>query len=102
MYIAMNRFRINSERTGEFETVWKNRNSYLHEVPGFESFRLLRGPSDGGVTVYVSHSTWADEAAFIAWTESEAFRKAHSTARSPEGVVLGPPKFEGFDVVLTA
>ena len=36
---------------------------------------------------------------FEAWTESEAFRKAHAQARAPEGTYLGPPKFEGFEVI---
>jgi heme-degrading monooxygenase HmoA len=35
-----------------------------------------------------------------AWTRSEAFRKAHSNARSPEGVLAGHPKLEGFEVVI--
>lgn len=100
MYIAMNRFKVASSRADEFETVWRERTSLLDDVPGFKSFQLLKGADDEGVTLFASHSTWASEAAFRAWTESEAFRKAHSGARTPDGVVLGPPKFEGFEVVL--
>lgn len=100
MYIAMNRFRIGAGHESDFETVWRDRQSYLNEVPGFLSFRLLRGPSRDGQTLYISHSMWASEDAFIGWTESEAFSKAHGQARSPEGTVLGPPVFEGFKVVL--
>ncbi|MGO3769944.1 MAG: antibiotic biosynthesis monooxygenase family protein, partial [Vreelandella alkaliphila] len=37
---------------------------------------------------------------FRAWTKSEAFRKAHANAKAPEGIYLGPPKFEGYAVVL--
>jgi heme-degrading monooxygenase HmoA len=100
MYIATNRFRIAEGREADFETVWRERESFLDEVPGFESFHLLRGPTEDGATLYVSHSTWASQQAFVDWTNSEAFRKAHGSARSPEGTVLGPPKFEGFEVVL--
>jgi heme-degrading monooxygenase HmoA len=102
MYIAMNRFRIAAGREDDFERVWRERNSYLDQVPGFRSFQLLRGPSADGATLYVSHSTWESQDAFVRWTESEAFRRAHEQARSPEGTVLGPPVFEGFDVVLDA
>ncbi|MEC9130344.1 MAG: antibiotic biosynthesis monooxygenase, partial [Verrucomicrobiota bacterium] len=48
----------------------------------------------------VSHSQWASREAFVAWTDSEAFRKAHSQARSPEGMHLSHPRFEGFEVIL--
>lgn len=100
MYIAMNRFRVALGRERVFEDLWKRRESYLDEVPGFREFRLLRGASDEGATLYASHSTWDSREAFVAWTESEAFRKAHGQARSPEGTVLGHPVFEGFEAVL--
>ena len=58
------------------------------------------GASDDEATVIVSHSLWESREAFTAWTESEAFRAAHGKSRSPEGTVLGPPRFEGFEVVL--
>ena len=100
MYIAMNRFRISSGREAEFEKTWRERDTYLDEVPGFRAFQLLRGPEEDGVTLFVSHSTWDTREAFEAWTRSEAFRKAHASARSPEGVLQGHPRFEGYEVVL--
>jgi heme-degrading monooxygenase HmoA len=100
MFIAMNRFRVARGREGAFEELWRKRESYLDGVPGFREFHLLRGPSDGEGTLYASHSVWESRAAFEAWTESEAFRRAHAQARAPEGTVLGPPCFEGFEVVL--
>lgn len=102
MYIAMNRFQIAAGREADFEAVWRERDSNLQDVPGFMSFHLLRGPTADGKRLYVSHSVWESERAFVGWTESEAFRKAHERARTPEGTVLGPPAFEGFDVVLSA
>lgn len=100
MYIAMNRFRIAPGREDAFEAVWRERTSYLDTVPGFKEFHLLRGAAGEEFTLFVSHSVWASEEAFGAWTKSEAFRKAHGQARSPEGTVLGHPEFEGFRVVL--
>ena len=100
MYIATNRFDISEGREAEFEKVWRERDSHLDEVGGFEEFRLLRGPTAEGRTLYVSHSVWESRAAFEAWTRSDAFRKAHAGARTPEGVVLGHPRFEGFEAVL--
>ena len=45
MYVAMNRFRIAPGKEQEFIEIWRSRDSYLDEVPGFQSFNLLQGPS---------------------------------------------------------
>ncbi len=100
MYIAMNRFRIAVGRENVFEDLWRKRDSQLDGVPGFREFHLLRGASEDGATLYASHSVWDSREAFVAWTESEAFRNAHAQARAPEGTYLGHPVFEGFEVIL--
>ena len=100
MYIAMNRFRVNEGHESVFEEIWRKRETYLDQVPGFKRFNLLRGETKDGITLFVSHSTWESRDAFIAWTESEAFRKAHGDARSPQGTLAGHPVFEGYEVVL--
>jgi heme-degrading monooxygenase HmoA len=100
VFIAMNRFRIARGSEPAFEEIWRSRESYLDEVPGFREFHLLRGPSDDQATLYASHSVWDSRAAFEAWTESESFRKAHQQARAPHGTYLEHPRFEGFDVVI--
>ena len=100
MYIAMNRFRINRGFEEGFERMWRERDTYLDEVPGFREFHLLRGPSDDDATLYVSHSSWDSREAFETWTRSEAFKKAHAQARSPDGTLAGHPQLEPFEVVL--
>jgi len=102
MYIAMNHFLVNEGREDGFEETWEKRDRHLDEVEGFVDFRLLRGDTADGKTTYVSHSTWATKDTFVAWTQSDAFRKAHSDARSPEGTLAGPPSFAGYQVVLEA
>lgn len=101
MYIAMNRFEVAEGREEIFERAWRDRDRFLQDVPGFRSFRLLRGTPHDGITVFLSHATWESHQAFEAWMESEAFRRAHADARFETGVVLGPPRFEGYEVVLT-
>ena len=96
----MNRFRIAPGREQEFIEIWKNRDTQLAEVPGFKEFHLLQGPSDDEATLFASHSVWVSEQAFIDWTRSEAFRKAHANAGASKGLYLGPPQFEGFSVVV--
>ncbi|MCC6007195.1 MAG: antibiotic biosynthesis monooxygenase [Rhodobacteraceae bacterium] len=100
MFVAMNRFRVLPEAADAFEEVWRNRRSRLGQVPGFRSFHLLRGPLREDHVLYASHTIWEDEAAFAAWTRSEAFREAHRNAGDNRPLYMGPPEFEGFVAVL--
>lgn len=99
MFIAMNRFKVFKDATTEFEAVWKNRDSHLHEMKGFESFHLLRGPESEAHVLYSSHTVWRSKADFEAWTTSEQFRKAHGRAPSTKPLYDGHPQFEGFEPV---
>ena len=100
MFIAMNRFHIAPGQEAAFEEMWRTRDSHLAGVPGFREFHLLRGASEADHTLFVSHSVWESRASFEDWTRSEAFRKAHANAGGAKGMYLGPPRFEGFEVVL--
>lgn len=100
MYLAMNRFRVRPEAATAFEEIWRNRKSRLSGVEGFRSFHLLRGPERADHVLYASHTIWEDEAAFLAWTKSEAFRAAHRGAGENRDLYLGPPDFEGFSTIL--
>ena len=100
MYIAMNRFRVKPGSEEAFETVWRNRERKLNEVDGFVEFHLLRGTTTDEHTLFASHTIWASEDTFIAWTKSQAFRDAHKNAGDNKPLYLGPPEFEGFKVVL--
>lgn len=100
MFIAMNRFKIALGHEDEFTAIWRNRETFLAEVPGFKEFHLLRGPSTEAHTLFASHSVWESRAAFEQWTRSEAFRKAHGSAGAARNIYLGPPQLETFDVVV--
>ena len=100
MYYALNQFRIGAGRGGEFEERWRNRDSFLDEVPGYVAFHLVKGPDDDeGNHLYASFTTWESKQAFTAWTESKAFAKAHAQGKTAPGVVLGPPRFQGWETV---
>tara|TARA_B100000214_G_C23676528_1_gene494403 strand:- start:192 stop:497 length:306 start_codon:yes stop_codon:yes gene_type:complete len=99
-FIAMNRFKIILGKENDFENVWKTRETYLDDVEGFIDFNLLRGDSTDEFTLYSSHSIWQSKEHFVAWTKSEAFRKAHKNAGENKPLYLGHPEFEGFNVVL--
>lgn len=97
MFVAMNRFRVAEGREAEFERIWRERQSYLQGVPGFVQFALLRGDAD---REYLSHSTWRDRAAFLAWTQSEAFVAGHRQGGSLMGVLEGPPQLSTYEAVI--
>ena len=99
MFLAMNRFEIARGFEEGFEKIWRERDSYLSEVPGFKTFHLLKGPQTDEHTLYASHSIWESKAAFEAWTESDHFRKAHAQASAPKGTYLGHPNLETFEEV---
>jgi heme-degrading monooxygenase HmoA len=101
MYIAMNRFKVQKGSEEAFENVWKNRDSSLAEMKGFQTFHLLRGALNEaeGYTLFASHTVWECYEDFAAWTKSENFRQAHKNAGSSKAVYVGHPQFEGFTSV---
>ena len=100
MFVAMNRFKIVLGKEKEFENVWKSRDTYLKDVPGFKKFNLVKGNQKDNHTLYASHSIWESKEAFINWTKSEAFRLAHKNAGQHKDLYIGPPQFEGFEAVV--
>ena len=100
MFLAMNRFKIARGREQDFIDIWKNRETYLKQVPGFKSFHLLEGPATEEYTLFASHSIWDTRQDFQNWTRSEAFRKAHANAGASKGMYLGPPQLELFESVV--
>ena len=99
MYIAMNRFKVMKDCTADFEDVWFSRQSYLHEMPGFQGFYLLKGPEQEDHVLYASHTIWASYIDFESWTNSEAFKKAHARAGTRKPTTIGHPQFEGFHIM---
>jgi heme-degrading monooxygenase HmoA len=99
MFVAMNRFFVNSDRAEEFATAWKTRESFLHEMDGFIDFQLLQGADKDGTTIFISKVNWQNESNFKVWVESEQFKSAHGKKRMPEGVLQGHPHFESYTVI---
>ena len=96
MFIAMNQFQVEPARGPDFEEAWRTRESYLQGFDGFIQFALLKGDDPGD---YVSHTVWRDRADFLAWTQSDAFRKAHG-GRMPEGIIVGHPRARFYDAII--
>ncbi|MEM7566342.1 MAG: antibiotic biosynthesis monooxygenase [Pseudomonadota bacterium] len=106
MYLVMNRFHVRPGAEAAFEEVWLTREVHLHTVPGFAGFQMLRGGKveEGGThayTLYASHTAWENEAAFLGWTRSQAFRDAHRGAGKHGDLYVGGPKLETFETLQT-
>jgi heme-degrading monooxygenase HmoA len=99
MYIAMNRFKVRKGAEADFEQVWLTRDTHLGQVPGFIAFHLLKGPERDDHVLYASHTLWRSEQDFLAWTRSEAFRKAHASAGGNKPLYLDHPDLETFTVI---
>ena len=100
MFVAMNRFKIVKGKEKDFENVWKNRDTYLADVPGFKNFNLVKGEEKSDFTLYASHSIWDSKNDFLNWTKSDAFKLAHKNAGQHKDLYIGAPDFEGFEKVL--
>lgn len=99
MFIAMNRFKVVKGHEAQFEEIWRNRDSRLGDVPGFEAFRMLKGPESEDHVLYVSHSVWSNKQVFLDWTRSEAFRASHKGAGDHRAVYAEAPVLETFEAV---
>ena len=57
MYVAMNHFTIAAGRGGEFEARWRDRESWLEEVPGVVQFHLA-GHTNNGTHIIDTHDDY--------------------------------------------
>ncbi len=99
MFIAINRIRVTRGEGGELEERFAQSGG-IEELPGFIEFRLLKktwGHGDDEADEYLSMTQWASKKDFVAWTKSEAFKKAHSGPRA-KGVIGAQPA--GYEVVV--
>ncbi len=96
MFVAMNHFLVQAGRGYAFEQVWRERESFLQDVPGFVQFALLRGDDEA----YVSHSVWESRDAFEAWANSDAFTQGHRGGGSMADILAGHPEVKLWESVI--
>lgn len=80
MYVVMNRLTVAPENAGHLEQGFAHSAARMRETAGCNDFHLLKEMGTEGDAVYMVLTEWADEAAFHAWAESDAFRRAHANA----------------------
>lgn len=94
MITVANRIQVAPENADAFERAFRDRAGLVDQVPGFVRNQVLRPMSEGDP--YVVLTTWRSHEAFLAWTKSESFRKAHANA---EATPTGESKLELHEVI---
>src|ERR1700730_9120246 len=61
---------------------------------GFVAFHLLLGPEREDHVLYSSHTIWATQEEFSAWTKSGQFRAAHQQAGERKPLTPGHPEIQ--------
>ena len=56
--------------------------------------------NSNSLDLFVEQAEYIGSEAFEAWTESDAFRMAHSGANPRKGTYMGHPKLETFEAIL--
>lgn len=105
MIVVSNRIKVASGYEREFEQRFEGRARLVETQPGFVRLEILRpvnvelhGQTQGGSEYYVVLTYWENKDAFVRWTESAAFREAHSN-RPPKEMFAGPNVFEMHEII---
>ena len=108
MIVVANRIPVAKGQEAAFAERFRGRAGLVENHAGFIRMEVLRpksvamhGGQMGGSDYHVVLTYWENEEAFLAWTESEDFRRAHAN-RPPKEMFAGPNVFEMHEVIQTA
>lgn len=74
-FVVQNKFNVKQSHVKEFEHLWITRQSYLKQMPGFQSFHYMHNKEVAGE--YISQTVWNNMEDFKAWLNSPEFEKNH-------------------------
>ena len=108
MIVVSNRIPVAAGHEEEFAKRFRSRAGLVEGHNGFVRLEILRptevpmhGRTMGRSPYHVVLTYWEDVAGFVAWTESDDFRKAHSNRPPPE-MFAGDNVFELHEVIQSA
>lgn len=108
MIVVSNRVPVAKGREAEFAARFRSRAGLVEHHPGFVRLEILRperivlhGHQMGGSDYHVVLTYWERTEDFVAWTESEDFRTAHSQ-QPPKELFAGPNVFEMHEIIQSA
>ncbi len=88
MHITMNRFEVENGEEQQFEKSVKEHYEQLKGTPGYLSFHLIRGGTNGTVTFYSSHTKWNTRQDFLDWSEAEQLLNGCGASKNVEEVEI--------------
>ena len=108
MIVVSNRVPVAKGRGAEVAARFRDRAGMVEHHPGFVRLEILRperitlhGHQMGGSDYHVVLTYWECKEDFVAWTESEDFRTAHSQ-QPPKEMFAGPNVFEMHEIIQSA
>jgi heme-degrading monooxygenase HmoA len=103
MIVVMTKFPVKPEHKEAYAEHLKasvSRHS-VEEQPGFEDMRLLAphpSPHGGENNMFIIETTWLDMPSFLAYTQSDAFKKSHENM-PPHDWFAGRPSVEIYETI---
>lgn len=101
MFVSINRLKVKAGCGDQLEERFAHSQG-LEQTPGFLQFQLLKrtwqphGKDDH--EEYLAMTQWTSQQAFLDWTKSDAFKKAHSGPK-PD-IFAGPGEPAGYEVAV--
>lgn len=95
MYVVMNVLQVPAEGKERMKEMFAKSADNMKQVPGCVEFMFLDSSEENKQVVYTK---WETKEAFEAWTQSEAFRRAHDERRTGQSTATGS-KLETYEVV---
>lgn len=101
MYVTMNRFKIKPQYADDYVKVWQDAQVRTQDVDGFLEFKFFRlDAKTDDYVLFSSYALWESKEKFLAWTQSEHFKKSHRTGENNRDMYLEKPHLECFDVLI--
>lgn len=86
MFVGLSRFKVASGNAEEVAQAFRQRPGMVDHAGGFIRLEVMR-PTDDDTSFWL-FTWWDDEASFVAWHRSHAFKATH--AHMPSGLKLVP------------
>jgi heme-degrading monooxygenase HmoA len=98
MIVVTNRLHVAPDYVPQFEERFRNRSRMIDDMPGFIRNQVLRPTREGDP--YIILTMWESHEHFEAWTNSDAFKKAHSGGEAQQHIYTAPNHVEIYEVIM--
>ncbi|WP_018131107.1 antibiotic biosynthesis monooxygenase family protein [Effusibacillus pohliae] len=95
MYVVFNVLQVPAEGKTKMAELFAKSAENMKQVPGCLEFLFLDSNEEDKQIVFTK---WESKEAFVAWTQSESFRRAHDERRTGQSTATGS-KLETYQVI---